>query len=239
MARLTNRDRELLAYISEVGQAPMDVIASRFFSVDARTGKPNKDPIHAAERRIGALREAGIVSRVSMSSSVRREPGGGIVMIDAGGRALLGVVTKAVHGKHRHHHFQTLRMVELLRIELMKQGKEVVRVDLEDELRARILSKGKKAELKRAMEHGPVNLNDATWAVPDAVIVVRGPSGAEEEIAVEYLSATYRDADLQAKKEMLSSSRWASCVVQADTGRTVKRAQAVGLVSTVLGEVAL
>ena len=86
-------------------------------------------------------------------------------MIDAGGRALLGVVTKAVHGKHRHHHFQTLRMVELLRIELMKQGKEVVRVDLEDELRARILSKGKKAELKRAMEHGPVNLNDAVGSV--------------------------------------------------------------------------
>jgi hypothetical protein len=239
MMELTNRDRDVLAFVCEVGQAPIDVIASRFFRTDPRNGRPNKDPLHAAERRIASMREAGFVWRASMHDSPRREPGGGVVVLDKGGQEVVGRAAKVVHAKHLHHHYQTLRMVEILRIELLKQGKTVVRVDLEDELRARVLSKGKKAELKKAMEDGPVNLNDATWAVPDAVVVVKGPSGEEEEIAVEYLSATYRDADLKAKQEMLSSSRWASCVVQADTGRTVARAQAVRLVSTVLGKVLL
>jgi hypothetical protein len=235
---LTNRDREVLAFVCEVGQAPVDVIASRFFRTDPRNGRQNKDPLHAAERRISAMQDAGLVYRASMHDSPRHEPGGGVVVLDEGGQQAVGRAAKVVHAKHLHHHYQTLRMVENLRLELEQQGREVVRVDLEDELRARILSKGKRRELKRAMEDGPVNLNDATWAVPDAVVVVRGPSGEEEEIAVEYLSATYRDADLKAKKEMLSSSRWASCVVQADTGRTVKRAQAVRLVSSVIEKVA-
>lgn len=236
---ISARDAELLAYLAEVGQAPIDVVASRFFACDPRTGKPNRSPRHAAERRIKALKGAGYIHRAMMASSSRNEPAGPIIMLDKAGASLLGVRPKAVHARHRHHHFQTLRLVEDVRRDLLASGQKIVRVVLEDELRAEILSRRQKAKLSRAMKAGgQVNFNDATFAMPDAVVVI-DVGGEEELVAVEYLSATYRDEDLRAKKELLSSSEWRSCVVMADNSRTATRARAVGLESGVLQNSAL
>ncbi len=226
LMKLGARDDAILRFLAEVGQAPVDVIASRWFTLDSRTGKPTKDPVHAAERRLGELRKGGLLHRVLMAPSSRGEPAGGVVMLESKGESLLGVRPKKVHAPHRHHHFQTLRLVEEVRADVVKNGQQVVRVLLEDELRAQILSKSS------------VDLNDEKWSVPDAVVVVMGADGKEEMVAVEYLSATYREEDLLAKKVLLSSTKWSRSVVAADTKRTAKRALAVGLVSTVLGKVA-
>lgn len=232
--RFTPRDDELMRYLAEVGQAPIDVVAEKFFALDQRTGKANKDPQHAAERRIDVLRKAGMLHRVQMSSSSRGELAGPVIMLDAKGAGLLGIRPKKVHSKHRHHHFQTLRLVEDVRVDLQQKGHQVVRVLLEDELRAELLSRRAKASLSRAMKHSSVNLNDPQWSMPDAVVVVRGDDGGERMFAVEYLSSTYRDADFIAKKDLLSSSEWAGQVVAADTPRTAARARAVGLQCEVL-----
>ncbi len=236
---ISARDAELLAFLAEVGQAPIDVVATRFFAIDPRTGKPNSSPRHAAERRVKALRDAGYVHRAMMAPSSRKEPAGPVVMLDKAAVSLLGVRPKAVHAKHRHHHFQTLRLVEDVRKSLLAEGHKVVRVVLEDELRAEILSRRQKAKLSRAMKAGQqVNLNDARFAMPDAVVVI-DVAGEEQMVAVEYLSATYRDDDLRAKMDLLSSSRWHSSVVMADNSRTAARARAVGLESGVLQNSAL
>lgn len=239
MARLSQRDADVMAYLAEVGQAPLDVVAKRFFAFDPRTGKANSDPLHAATRRVATLKAAGYIDQVSMSASTRKEPAGSILMLDRAGSKLLGVTPKKVHAKHRHHHFQTLRLVEEVRTELMAKGQKVLRVVLEDELRAEILSRRQRAYLSREMKGGGVNLNDERYAMPDAVVVVDDGAGGEAFVAVEYLSATYREDDLKAKKELLSSSRWSSSVVQADNHRTAARARAVGLESGVLGKTAL
>jgi hypothetical protein len=240
VVQLNQRDADVLAYLAEVGQAPLDVVAKRFFAADPRTGKANKDPMHAATRRVAALRAAGYIDQVNMSASSRKEPAGSILMLDRAGASLLGVTPKKVHAKHRHHHFQTLRLVEEVRAELMARGQKVLRVVLEDELRAEILSRREKAYLSREMKRGDgVNLNDERYAMPDAVVVVDDGAGGEAFVAVEYLSATYRDDDLKAKRELLSSSRWRSSVVQADNHRTAARARAVGLESGVIGKTAL
>lgn len=230
LMNLGARDDAILRFLAEVGQAPVDVIASRWFALDSRTGKPTKDPVHAAERRLGELRKAGLLHRVLMAPSSRGEPAGGVVMLESKGESLLGVRPKKVHAPHRHHHFQTLRLVEEVRADVVKKGQQVVRVLLEDELRAQILSK--------TVRYGSVDLNEEKWSVPDAVVVVMGADGKEEMVAVEYLSATYREEDLLAKKVLLSSTKWSRSVVAADTKRTAKRAQAAGLASTVLGKVA-
>jgi hypothetical protein len=232
--KICARDDAILRFLAEVGQAPVDVIASRWFVLDSRTGKPTKDPVHAAERRLGELRKAGLLHRVLVAPSSRGEAAGGVVMLESKAASLLGVRPKKVHARHRHHHFQTLRLVEEVRVDLEKQGRQVVKVLLEDELRAQILSKRERYDLHKAFQNGSVNLNDEKWAVPDAVVVVMGADGKEEMVAVEYLSATYREEDLQAKMVLLSSTKWSRSVVAADTKRTVKRALAVGLVKTTI-----
>lgn len=234
--QITDRDYKLMQYLAQVGNAPVDVIAKRFFEIDPRSGKLNKDPMHAAERRMSTLRKEGYIESFVAGNSALKEPGGTIVLLSDKSAKLLGITPKKVHMNHRHHHYQTLRLVENVCDDLRTKGISVTEIKLEDSLRASHLSKKEKKYLRREMDKGGVNFNgdSGKWNVPDAAIFGTDSEGKEIVVAVEYLSSNYSEKDFKDKKTILSDTRYHSSYVASDNKLTVARAAENDLQSTVL-----
>jgi hypothetical protein len=188
---LTPRDVEVMHWLKVTTAAPVDVLASYFFATNPQTGAINSNPVRAATRRLNELARAGYLHASSVAPSTSRESGGRVYALGSAGAAAVGVGLKGITPKRIHHHMQTLRTVEIVRQELLREGKRVVGLELErGEMSSRERNSGRH--------------------VPDAIVTVDDGS----TIAVEYVSTDYTDEMIRSKgayfTERYSQLRWSA-----------------------------
>jgi hypothetical protein len=205
---LTARDVELLRYLSAHKAAPIDVLAGRFFACDPKSGKANRDPTHAARRRLAALAAAGLVrSRTSRLATQGLTTT--IAVAPKGARALGAAAPRPIPVKGADHHAATLRALERARAPLTAEGLKLVDYKLEFALRAEV-------QRGRATVRG-----EAFDAFPDAVLVVEDGAGRKVEVALEYVTSKYTDEQISEKAA--DFTRFARTLWVADTKTTAAR----------------
>lgn len=188
---ITERDVAVVFFLGSVHLAPVDVLADRFFAKNPQTGKPNANPQRAAIRRLDELAKAGYLHQGSIAPSPSKEPGGRVYMLGAAGAAAVGVPLTGVTAKRVHHHIQTLRAVEVVRVQLEAEGRSISGLELE---------RGEMASQER----------NRGRHVPDAIVTVDDGS----TVAVEYVSTDYTDRMIAEKggyfAERYSRIQWAA-----------------------------
>lgn len=205
--KLTPRDQEVLRFLAAKKAASLDVLASRFFAADPRTGKPSKSPLRACLRRLGALRSAGHVTFERLGGPVVDEVKPSLVYLAPSAARRLSGSSKKLHPRHRDHQVQTMRACERIRDALIRQGAEAVEYSLETELLAEAYS-------ARSNRDG-VSFD----AFPDAVLHVTSSDGVTYDVAVEYVTSSYSDAQISDKaSELPKGTAW-----YADTEATAQR----------------
>jgi len=205
---LSPRDRDVLKFIAANKAASLDVLAQRFFRENPKSGKANRDPLHACRRRVQALVDAGLIDRI-----VGRGP---LTTVRVTPRAAdsIGVARpRALPMRGRSHHVATLRAIEILRARLEREGVRVVEAKLEFQLR----SEEQRGRATRAGEdYAPF---------PDALLVLERTavdgSLVREEAALEYVTSKYTDADIREKHA--SFERYARALWVADRPSTSAR----------------
>lgn len=188
---LTARDAEVIHWLKVTTAAPVDVLAARFFARNPQNGAINSNPVRAATRRLDELARAGYLHASSVPPSTSREIGGRVYALGSAGASMVGVALKGITPKRMHHHLQTLRTVEVVRQELLREGKRIVGLELErGEMSSRERNSGRH--------------------VPDAIVAVDDGS----TIAVEYVSTDYTDEMIRSKgayfSERYSQVRWSA-----------------------------
>jgi hypothetical protein len=209
---LTDRDIELLLFISSYKLIPLEILAARFFSISFATGARTKDPKRACEKRVLELAQAGYLHTKIVkgrSGTATRE-----VRLTASSAQAVDVPRpRPLPVRGRVHHMQTLRAIEELRTELERDGARTRDVALEFQQRRRI-------QAGRATKKGEEYDNFA-----DAIITVErtSPEGHVklEELALEYVTSKYTDRDIIDKAE--SFRRFDRTVFVADSPRTAAR----------------
>lgn len=176
--QLTDRDRQLLAFLVQHKAAPMDVIARRFFAYNPFDGTVNSNPERAARTRLKSLAKAGMVSYRKRRLSTQGEMY--IVQpLSAGAHAIAAQLPTTVPSRNLDHHAATHKAVLKVREEFESRGYVILKElqDMQvrsDALGGRITKKG-----------------DAYSAFADGVLHVRDPSGQERTIAIEYVTSKY------------------------------------------------
>lgn len=215
---LTERDRELLAFLAVHRACTAELLAERFFSKNPFTGAPNTKPDKALERRLTALRRHGHVSlsRVRCDDGMVRA----FVRPAAAADPLLGdrASRRVVPRSGRSHHVRTLEAVRAVEESVRRRGDRFVSFQVEAAYRA-------------ARQRGRRTRNgDGFESFPDAVctIAVRGPAGSWRVVlvAVEYVTSKYTDADIAVKRASFACT-FDDALWFADRPRTAERVQAI------------
>lgn len=205
---LTARDHELLAYCGQYKAAPLSVLAARFFATNPVTGAANKDPQHACRRRLAELAKEGFIR-----PGVDRGPRSLAVLSARGARALGIAAPRSVAANARAHHIATLEAIERLRSDYAQHGVSLENVRLEFQLRAQE-QQGKRTRRGETFESFP----DATF---DLVRTSNEGARYVEEVAFEYVTNKYSDADIIEKHQ--SFKRFDNVVWLSDRQSTARR----------------
>ena len=209
---LTKRDMDLMGLLEQHRTLPVETVAETLFQTNPFTGVANKNPLKACERRLSALRAHGYIELDRVRHNGRVE-----VLVRAASRAdaPLGVAIsrRRVPVTNAVHHVRTLEAVDVLKRSVAASGGRVTRFSLEPALRA-------------AEQRGRRTCRgDSFEAFPDAVCTVAvGDGGGERvyDVAVEYVTSKYTDADIREKwmsfRRVYRDSFWF-----ADRPRTAQR----------------
>lgn len=205
---LTARDLDLLRFCAEHKGAPFDVVARRFFSTHPVTGEPNKDPAHACRRRVAELVKMGMVAQTPHRGRNT------LVTVTKQAAIALGVPARTpVPQKGLAHHVNTLTYLQDLSDRYAREGVELKGLKLEFQIRA-LEQAGK--QTRKGDDFDPF---------PDALFELEriGPDGTRytEEVALEYVTVKYSDADIIAKRD--SFSRYDNVVWVSDKPSTAQR----------------
>ena len=209
---LTARDVEILKHVSALRGVPIEHLAARFFDADPFTGKKNKNPMRACERRLRELARAGHLAFERQHDGERRRQ-----LVVLANRAN-PVVRKRARRRRASvragaHHVRTQDALVKIEQAIVRRGGALLSVKLDADIRA--------AEM-----HGRrTTFGDKYEAAPDAVCKVRMPGLGVGEIAVEYVTSKYTDADIVAKHA--SFARYDAVVWVADKKRTAERVTAL------------
>lgn len=211
--KLTPRDLEVLRFIGENKAAPLDVLAPKFFASNAATSSANRDPQHACRRRLKALGDAGYLDMKSIRGQKQGLRTQSITLTRQAAEALGTPRPAQLHPKGRDHHMATLRAVEQLRAQVVKVGSTIIKVTLEHALRS-------EEQRGRSTQRG-----ETFASFPDAVVVVRAASGAEQRIALEYVTSKYTNQMIADKAA--DFVHYDSVVWVADRVSTSRRVEAL------------
>ncbi len=209
---LTDRDREILEYVCEMRGVPIEHIAELFFSADPYTRKPNKNPRRACERRLRELVRAGHVALERQSDGVCRRQ---LVVLANRSNATTRKRARRRRSSVRNgvHHVRTQDALIAIERELERGGARVLSRRLDQDVRAADM-RGRRTQF-----------GDSYEAAPDAVLKVCTADGDVIEIAVEYVTSKYTDADILKKHE--SFARYDRVIWVSDRQRTAERVAAL------------
>ena len=209
--QLTARDHALLRLIAQRRGVPLDLLADELFLIDPLTGKRNRNPLRACERRIRALARADYVMFVREYDGTRRRQ----VIVPANGTNGIGcgrASRRQVPRRTGVHHLKTQDAVSRLRRVIERRGGRVLRVQLDGELRAR-----------ERRGHGRIRAAPSR-SIPDAVLNIEMPDFAGE-VAVEFVTSKDTDRDITTKKT--GFQRFGFTFWVADNERTAARVRAL------------
>ena len=209
---LTERDMEVLAFLDAHYAVALPHLAALFFHTNPFSGAKNANPLKACERRITALREHGYIALDRVRDRGR------VDLVARPARAANAPLGRAASRRRvavveRVHHLRTLDAVEAMKLVVAQRRGRIVSFRLEAALRAE--------------KHRGRRTRRGDWfeSFPDAVctIAVPGPNGERVfDIAVEYVTSKYTDADIRAKSESFRRA-YAESFWFADRSRTAAR----------------
>lgn len=209
---LTARDIDVLEHITARRGVPIEHVAARFFAADPFTGKQNRNPTRACEQRVRALVRAGYLALVRQHDGRQRRQ---LVVLASGvnGMTCERASKRRVHARNGTHHVRTQDALAKIERGVKRLGGRVLSVRLDadvrgDEQRGRLTTRG-----------------DVYPAFPDAVCRVALPGLGVGEVAVEYVTSKYTDADIVKKHE--SFDRYHAVIWVADRPRTAARVRAL------------
>ena len=215
---LTDRDGDILVRASNLRGVPVEHIEDEFFAFDPYTKKKNKNPRRACERRLRELARAGYIRIVREHDGERRRQlvvvENRINKVEHDGH----VIANRAHARRAPvrfgaHHVRTLDALVDVRRAIERNGGRVLSVKLDGDLRAR-------ERRGRRTVYG-----DSYEPIPDAVIKVAMPDQAVREIAVEYVTSKYTDADIRKKHEAFA--KYDGAIWIGDRERTAERVRAL------------
>jgi hypothetical protein len=224
---LTDRDLELLGYVGMSKQAPLELLAARFFryalqlgsdaestiTSDVPTQRPLKAPARACEKRLRYLEKAGYVTTKIVRAYDGTSKTRAVTLTDRAALLLDVPRPRSVPARGRHHHMATLHAIERLRGECEKRGARIVNVHIESQQR-RILQKGRQTQPGQEYE-----------CFADALLYIEQPNPIGEPsrttVALEYVTSKYSDKDIIEKAD--SFRRFDAMIFVADTKKTAAR----------------
>jgi hypothetical protein len=215
---LTERDLAILDRLDDLLGVPVEHIKMDFFSFDPFTKKKNTNPERACDRRLRELARHRYVRFVRESDGERRRQ---LVVLDTGAEDVHRDSRPAVKyarrrrppARHGAHHIKTLDAVASLRRSIEARGGRVVRVQLDSDMRANLRA-------GRRTQKG-----DIYDVMPDAVLTIEMPGRPQYDVAVEYVTSKYTDADIRAKHHAFT--KYASTVWVGDRQHTAERVRAL------------
>lgn len=206
---LTRRDVAAIRLIALWRLVPVELVAERYYAGIDDELEHLAPLVDACRRRLRRLARAGFVELgVEHDGRARRavvRPGPRASVVTGGQPA-----RRRVHARNRAHHVRTLDAIQAIEREMQRARHRVVEVRLEHDLR-RLERSGKQ-----------LRVGDRLEMIPDAVVVVESPNERRLiEIAVEYVTSKYSDADIVAKRD--SFARFDRTLWFADNPRTAER----------------
>jgi len=211
---LTPRDLQMLSFLATKKAAPIDVLGQRFFAQHANTGAPNKHPVRACARRLTTLAAHGYIKTEELREPAIDGTPASLVLLTPKAAKRTGMELKRVHARHKKHQIETLRACERLRTEMMATEGGHVTYRLEHEL------------MGDEYSGRPADSGGETYAsFPDAELTVVDAAGNARSFAVEYVTASYTDEQIQSKHEQFGS--YEDVVWVADTADTANRVEQI------------
>lgn len=205
---LTERDLDLLRFCAEHKGVPVDVVARRFFSLNPKTGEANRDPAHACRRRVAELVKLGFIAATPARGKRT------LVTVTKAAAVALGVPVRApVPQKGLAHHVATLTYLQELSERYAKQGATLKGLKLEFQIRA-VEQAGRQTRKGDDFDPFPDALFELERVAPDG-------TRSSEEVAFEYVTVKYSDADILAKRDAFS--RYDNVVWVSDKPTTARR----------------
>lgn len=210
--KLTPRDAAVIRFVATHRIVPIDLLAERFFDRDPFNGIANKDPVDACARRLRALAADGLLWLRSMDDGKREQR---VVTLGPKSENVTGTRPDArrVPARNRAHHLRTIDALRGIERAVRARGGRVLDTRYEQDLRAD-LQRGRRT--RRGQTYP---------AFPDAVItyesIARSGARVVREVAVEYVTSKYTDADI--RKKAASFGRFAMALWVADRASTAKR----------------
>jgi hypothetical protein len=195
---LTHRDWEVIAYLTSVREAGVDLLGRIFFATNPQRGTANKRPAHAALQRLCVLRDAGYVF-------VKQ---GRVRATALGATSVNGSPSDPIDGTRAAHHDATLAAIEDYR-RTLPSGTVISDVRLEASERARRM-KG------RGVARRSIGL------LPDAVLTLRDATGRHSTVALEFVGASYTKEMIR-QKERGFRSAYDDVVYYADSIKTAHK----------------
>jgi hypothetical protein len=211
---LTQRDLAIIRFIAVRRSALLEHIAAYYFAQDPFDEEWNLDPMKACCRRLGALSRAGYVRLGNDYDGRQRRR---VVTLGAAAVAIAGdrCDRRRVPARNRAHHIWTQEAIRRLEGELSSRGARIAGVSFDQDVRANELT----GKMTKRGDKFPV--------IPDAVcrVEVRGNDGVTRlrNVAVEYVTSKYTDADTREKRE--SFRRFDGAHWFADNATTAARVQ--------------
>ena len=207
----TQRDLALIRFIASRRSALLSDVKERYYATNPFDDEPNADPEKACRRRLGALARAGYVRLgFDFDGRVRRR----VVTLGPASESITGVSShRRIPARNRAHHIRTQEAITLLERIVAAGGGRVVDVRFEHDVRAQDFA-------GRRTRRG-----DRMPAAPDAVLQaeLRAGDGSHRvvDLAIEYVTGKYTDADIVAKHR--SFKRFDGAYWFADNARTAER----------------
>ncbi len=209
---LTDRDAELVGHIAQHRLVRLADLAAAFFAVDPRNGRPSAHAVDACARRLRTLAASQVVELHSIIDG-----GETIRVVGLGSRAELvpGISRKALPAaRSRMHHLRTTDAARAVAARLEQRGLRVVGARYEQDLRSAAL-RGKRTRS-----------GDRFEAFADAVVVAEDRASLVRklvEVAVEYVTSKYTDADI--RKKTRAFKKHSEVVWVADNANTARRVE--------------
>jgi hypothetical protein len=215
---LTERDRQVLHALAVMRGVPLEILAYELFLFDPFTGKRNTNPLRACERRLRELageRYVRIVREYDGRESRR------VVVLDTRARNH-GIGADRIGGSPTRrrppvrcgaHHVRTVDALTQIRKEIEQRGGKVLSITLDSDLRA-ASRKGRRTVRGQRYD-----------LLPDAVLKIELPGRGIQQIALEYVTSKYSDADIREKRAAFQ--RFDRAIWVADRQRTAERVRAL------------
>ncbi|MCC7069765.1 MAG: hypothetical protein IT383_00490 [Deltaproteobacteria bacterium] len=207
---LTLRDIALLRLVAAFRVVPLDLLAERFFTTELNEDM-ERAPSAVCRRRLRRLAQARYVQLgVEHDGRAHRtvaRPGARAACVVGGEPA-----RRRIPARNRVHHIRTLEAIRAVEREVHARGGNVIEARLEHQLRG-LEQRGRR-----------VRPGDKLPSCPDAVVVADLTFGGKltrVEIAVEYVTSKYTDANIVAKHE--SFARFHDVFWFADRPHTAER----------------